>query len=219
MYGVGREKWWRGSSPGAMFFRKQKKHSSLRASIVVPYNANLLMLFQKSWQNRSHLHSSLHSVNKGLVNKGHFHETKCSFHSWKKRASTDSNQVSITYISSLSPSIINIFWLWEVYVTMNYVLMDMFKIITSWDCPNCWSKLSEWHIFKCNLHSWLLWKADLPSTLVKNGCNKSQMMKVVMFKHFQMVAVAAPWADRWISNRTNEQCFNMIQESTRDQHI
>ena len=144
------------------------------------------------------------------------------FISWlKKRASTESKQVSITCMYLFSPSIINIFWLWEIYVAMNYVLTDMFKIIFSWDCPNCWSKLSEWHIFKCNLHSWLVWKADLPSTLVKNGRNKSRMMKLSMFKHFQMVAVTAPWADGWILSRTNGQCFNVIQESTkqRSTHI
>lgn len=88
--------------------------------------------------------------------------------------------------------------------------MDMFKIIFSWYCHDTiWSKISEWHIFKCNLFERLLWKADLPSTLVKNGCNRSQMMKLGIFKHFQMVAVTAPWADGWISSRINGQCFNV----------
>jgi len=71
---------------------------------IVPYNANLSMLFEKNWQNKSHLHS-LNFANKVLINKGHFHETKCSFHRFIK-TSTDSKQVSITYIYLVPPSLI-----------------------------------------------------------------------------------------------------------------
>lgn len=38
-------------------------------------------------------------------------------------------QVSIIYISLFSPSTIKVFWFCEVYVAMNYVLMDILKII------------------------------------------------------------------------------------------